>query len=310
MDNQARGPLALIASADEWLGRSFETVFEQNGYLVERVSFGKRALDLARRAHHDVVVLDQGLEDLGGVEICRALRDDPLFDHCTPIVIITTGHVTAQARLAAYTAGAWEYCSQLVDCGELFLKLGTFLRPRRELVVAQSQRLVDPESGFYTSFGLQQVAGQLSARAARNHEAFACVAFSPTMPDREVPGKPVTREDGKGFADFANVFREQSRKSDVVGRMGESRLAILAPDTDAAGARLLVARLQRQLDDASKNSIGGDVRLRAGYCAVSDFASANVNLEELVQRAESALDHVQIAGGDQLIVNFDELPLS
>ena len=35
------------------------------------------------------------------------------------------------------------------------------------------------------------------------------------------------------------MIREQARKSDVVAKTGASQIAILAPDTDAAGARLL-----------------------------------------------------------------------
>jgi GGDEF domain-containing protein len=118
------------------------------------------------------------------------------------------------------------------------------------------------------------------------------------------------KESAAGFADVAHVFREQSRQSDVVGHVGDSRFAILAPDTDAAGARLLVARLQRELDKASQNkSIGGQVRLRAGYSAVSDLASANVNVAELVHRAESALDHAPMQGESGTIVSYDDLPV-
>jgi len=107
------------------------------------------------------------------------------------------------------------------------------------------------------------------------------------------------------------VVREQARKSDVVAKTGESRLAILAPDTDAAGARLLVARLQRELDSATKNTTTpGSMRLRAGYCAVSDLAAANVNLSELVHRAESALAHVSGTGQQDSVLSFDELPVS
>ena len=114
-----------------------------------------------------------------------------------------------------------------------------------------------------------------------------------------------------GLADVAHVFREQSRQSDVVGHVGDSRFAILAPDTDAAGARLLVARLQRELDKATKNkSIAGQVRLRAGFSAVSDLASANLNVAELVHRAESALDHVPLKGEGEGIVSFEDLPIS
>ncbi|MGZ3333670.1 MAG: hypothetical protein ACXWMM_16440, partial [Gemmatimonadaceae bacterium] len=74
--------------------------------------------------------------------------------------------------------------------------------------------------------------------------------------------------------------------------------------------RLLVARLQRELDRASENkSIGGQVRLRVGYSAVSDLASSNVNVAELVHRAESALDHAPIQGDRNAIVSFDDLPI-
>lgn len=117
------------------------------------------------------------------------------------------------------------------------------------------------------------------------------------------------KESPAGFADVAHMFREQSRQSDVVGHVGDSRFAILAPDTDAAGARLLVARLQRELDRAAKNkSISGQIRLRAGFSAVSDLAKANLNVAELVHRAESALDHVPRQSEIDTIVSFDDLP--
>jgi GGDEF domain-containing protein len=107
-----------------------------------------------------------------------------------------------------------------------------------------------------------------------------------------------------------HILREQARKSDVVAKTGETQLALLAPDTDAAGARLLVARLQREIDAASKNTHSGSFRLRAGYCAVSDLSAANVDVTELVHRANSALAHVPIDGLGDAIVSFDDLPLS
>jgi hypothetical protein len=176
--------------------------------------------------------------------------------------------------------------------------------------VARSEDFVNSTTGLYTSFGLRQLAGKLGARALRNHEAFACVAFAPQVHDREVGSSTLWKESLSGFADVAHVFREQSRQSDVVGHVGQLRLAILAPDTDAAGARLLVARLQRELDHASKNKIiGGKVRLRAGFSAVSDIAASKINVAELVHRAETALDHAPIQGDTDAIVSFDDLPI-
>jgi GGDEF domain-containing protein len=115
----------------------------------------------------------------------------------------------------------------------------------------------------------------------------------------------------RDFADVANVFRAQSRKSDVVGHINENRLAILAPDTDAQGARLLVRRLQRELDRAAANlAIDGPIRLRAGYSAVPNLAAAKVEVEQLMERAESALERVPRGVRAEPVLNFDDLPNS
>ena len=259
--------------------------------------FGINVLEAVQRLLHELIVV-RGT--VGG-----------LFDHATPIIVISQSHTTLPSRSAAYSAGAWEYCHQPVDFDAMFLKIGTFLRARQQFAASQSSLLKDPSSGLYTTSGLHHLADHLGARALRNHEAFACLAFSAQQVPSE-SGQKRTPEDETGlFDDVAQVVRQQSRKSDVVAKTGASRLAVLAPDTDAAGARLLVARLQRELDAASKKTpTPGSIRLRAGYCAVSDLAAANVDLAQLVERAESALAHVPASGERDSVVSFDELSVT
>lgn len=306
-----RPPLALIACGDDWMSRALESVFRQHDYVVAHTRSGAQTMELARLANHDLLVLDESLADVKALDVCRAITHGTQFDHAIPIVITSPTPVDPNARMAAYRAGAWEYCSHPIDLEPVFIKLETFLRARSELVLARSEDFVNSTTGLYTAFGLRQLAGKLGAGALRKHEAFACVAVAPQVQDREVGSSMLWKESPAAFADLAHVFREQSRQSDVVGHVGDARIAILAPDTDAAGARLLVARLQRELEKASKNkSITNVVRLRAGYSAVSDLATAKVNVAELVHRAESALDHAPFQGTSDAIVSFDDLPVS
>lgn len=295
---------ALIGCSDEWLCRSLESVFLERGYKVTRTGSGKQALKLARRGGYDVLMLDERLNELTGVEVCLGLRDDPLFDHATPIVIVSSSHSTLPGRTAAYAAGAWEYCHLPLDFDGLFLKLGTFLRARKELEASQAKSLMDPSSGLYTTYGLHHLAEQLEARAVRKHEAFACLAFSPQS------GDDGSKTDEGVFAELAHVVRDHARRSDIVAKTGDSQLSILAPDTDAAGARLLVGRIQRELDAASRNTTMGSFKLKAGYCAVADLSTAKIDLNELVHRAESALARAPSDAKGSTIMGFDELPPS
>ena len=98
----------------------------------------------------------------------------------------------------------------------------------------------------------------------------------------------------------------------MVAQTGEFRLVILAPGTDAEGARRLVARLQRELDaTATKAPLAAEFPLRVGYCAVPDFAAAKLDMRELVQRAESALDQVPNgAEGPSRVMSFDQLSVA
>ena len=98
-ETNLRRPVALIGCNDEWMGRSLESVFAEKGYDVTRTGSGKQSLKLARRGGYDVLMLDEQLNELSGVDVCLALRDDPLFDHAIPIVIISSSHRT---RLAGW----------------------------------------------------------------------------------------------------------------------------------------------------------------------------------------------------------------
>src|SRR3982751_812165 len=126
-------PLVLIGSKGEWLGRSLESVLESAGYAVIRVEGGQRSLELARRLRPDVVILDEDLGGMTGVAVCQALRDDPLFDHATPIIVSAPSPNSDQVRQRAYFAGAWDYCAQPIDVEVMLLKMRNYVRAKREL---------------------------------------------------------------------------------------------------------------------------------------------------------------------------------
>lgn len=308
MEQSATMPLVLLACTDEWLSRSFATVFEQNGYAVERVKSGARTLRMARRMNPDVVVLEEGNGDLDALAVCAALGNDPLFDHMVPIVITSATPVTAETRHAAYAAGAWEYCSHPVDLEALMLKLATFQRARAEAIARRGERFVDRETGLYTEAAFERLAEQVGARAVRRHEPLACITIA-TQEEARTPSRrgDSSEERRESFAAVADLCRSYSRKSDIVAHLSESRLVILAPDTDADGAKLLVGRLRRALSQAARTTPLA-AGLRAGYSAVSDLADSGLEPAELVRRASNALDHVELADMPDSSLGFEELP--
>lgn len=300
-------PHVLLACHDAWMSRSFSSVFEEHGWDVMRVMSGPQALAAARRAVPDIILLDDAPGILDAVSTCRALHDDPMVDQCTPTIVTAAPHLVSHMAFEAYRAGAWEYCNHPVDLGLLMIKLDTFLRARKLLGVARAERVLNPLTGLYTSHALEQMSERLIARAARGHESLSCIVIAPQARVPALGGRADVRENASGFADIAALCRAQSRTSDIVGHVAESRFAILAPDTHAVGARLLVSRLQRALDQASQTeALVGDFGLRAGVASLADVAEQHVAGTELLRRAERTLDRLQASETDAVILGFDE----
>jgi diguanylate cyclase (GGDEF)-like protein len=310
IDRTSPPPLVLIANDQEWSARSLESILGPQGYAVVRAHTGRQALELVRRTHPDVVIIDVGLPDIGGIELCRMVRDDPRIALSTPIILTTAGPASRADRLEAYKAGAWEFSSEPLDSDALLLKLDNFVKSKRELERVRDDSLLDVTTGLYNVRGLTRRAQELGAEATRRHAALACVAVAASPEGGE--GDEAAGEAGARFAEhLGDVFRRTTRISDVVGHLGRSEFAIIAPATEARGAIRLVERIQETMDE-SPMVIGGlpcRLQVRAGYCAVPDFSESSIDAVELLLRASAALRHVKSGESPDAVSSFEDVPL-
>ena len=294
----SRPPLVLIANDQEWAARSLESLLGPNGYAVLRAYTGRQAIDYARSAHPDVVILDARMSDLDGVDVCRVLREDLTFSAYTPILITTAGTLDRAQTLDAYEAGAWEFFSEPLDGEVLLQKLATYVRAKRAADRVHDESLLDQLTGLYNMRGLARRAREIAAEALRQHNPLACVAFAMegVLGDEE---QPSPYEATQVATHLSAVFRRTGRTSDVMGRLGQTEFAIIAPSTEGRGAVRLVERLQATLETApvTLNGVERTLKIRAGYCAVPDYAEAAVDAVEMLLRAAAALKHHRAGGG-------------
>lgn len=311
-DVTSQPPVLVIATEGEWASRSLESVLVSHGYVVVRAMDGHDALNCARRTQPDAVILDQHLPGISGLEVCGQLRDDPTFDPATPIVIVGSAPALRATRTTAIANGAWEFCTQPIDTDALLMQLTTYIRAKRASTVARSRSMVDESTGVLTPLGMERWAEQLAARASRNHEPLACVVLMPIAQQPEESGvERQTRDINTKVAKFLQMSRDHFRRSDIVGRIDDGRIAVLAPATDDAGVHGLLARLRSAMAaDVLHASDSAGKDFRAGYWAVQDFASAPLEPAELLRRAARALDHINLTPGQGLAIGFDQLPLS
>jgi diguanylate cyclase (GGDEF)-like protein len=310
-DKARSAPLVLIANDQEWSARSLESILGPSGYSVVRAYTGQQALERARTAQPDLIILDAQMPDVHGFEVCSLLRSDPRFSATTPIIITTSGPSGRTQRLEAYRAGAWEFLGQPLDGEALLLKLSTFLQCKLEVDSLREESLLDPGTGLYNMRGLARRAHEIGADAFRRRDALACVVFSPE-PEGSGPDEPPDEEVQRIAEQVGQLFKRTGRSSDAIGRLGHSEFAVIAPATSSQGALRLIQRLGGSIEAAPIPVRGGErcLKVRAGYCAVPDFAESPVDAVELLLRATTALRDLKRDGDPEQVRAFDSAPLS
>jgi len=306
MANRARNgdlPLVLIANDQEWSARSLESALEPNGFAVIRAFTGAQALERARGELPDVVILDAQMPDMHGFDVCRALRSERDLGPTTPIVITTAGPSGRAQRLEAFQAGAWEFFGQPIDGEALLLKLRTFVEAKLASDRLRGERLVDPDTGLYNRAGLSRRAREIGSGASRRHDPLACVVL----------GSELSSANGESEAVMGLVgqaLREAGRSSDALGRLDDREFAVIAPATGAQGAVRLVNRLAGVIEALPAGAAGGaSLKVRAGYCAVPDFATSALDAVQLLDCACSALHDLLQSPDGERVRGVDSFPL-
>jgi GGDEF domain-containing protein len=109
----------------------------------------------------------------------------------------------------------------------------------------------------------------------------------------------------------ALLFRQAGRASDAIGRLAQSEYGVIAPATGPDAAIRMVRRLGGVIESSPIPVRGGEktLRLRAGYCAVPDFAESSVDAVELLLRATTALRDLKREGqAGERIRAFEQVP--
>jgi two-component system phosphate regulon response regulator PhoB len=116
----------LIIEDDKDIGELVDYNLRQEKMTTEISRSGADGLSRARRTHPDLILLDLMLPDLGGIEVCRALKaDDKTRD--IPVLMMTAKGEEID-RIVGFEVGADDYLTKPFSPRELVLRVKAILR--------------------------------------------------------------------------------------------------------------------------------------------------------------------------------------
>ena len=118
-----RPPRILLVDDEVAIQRAVAPLLRSRGYEVEVVSTGKEAVDAVVDRSPDLIVLDLGLPDLEGTEVCRRIRKVSK----APIVVLSARGSEAD-KVAALDIGADDYVTKPFGSEELLARIRVAVR--------------------------------------------------------------------------------------------------------------------------------------------------------------------------------------
>jgi DNA-binding response OmpR family regulator len=117
--------MRVLVIEDEPALRSYLVpLLERAGYTAHAVGTGAEGLASIRDRRPDLVLLDVGLPDLSGLDVCREIRRSPEY---LPVVMLT-GLDSREDELRGFAARADDYVTKPIEPETLLARVAAVLR--------------------------------------------------------------------------------------------------------------------------------------------------------------------------------------
>ena len=120
----------LLVEDEEKLASALKRGLEMQGYTVDIVSDGKKALTRVslHRTDYDVVILDLMIPSMNGYEVCKEMR----AQNVTVPILVLTARAETETKVKLLLAGADDYLVKPFSFAELNARLQALLRRPNE----------------------------------------------------------------------------------------------------------------------------------------------------------------------------------
>ncbi len=131
------GPRVLVIDDEPQILRALRAILTEQGFTVESAARGEDGLTQAAAHLPDLIILDLGLPDIEGIEVCRRLREWTDI----PIIILSVRDAERE-KVAALDAGADDYLTKPFGIEELLARVRVALRRSARMHATEQSSVV------------------------------------------------------------------------------------------------------------------------------------------------------------------------
>jgi two-component system, cell cycle response regulator len=309
--NPSSRPFKILAVDDSGIAlKLVEHSLSKKGYRVLSAKNGREALDLFAEHQPAVVITDWSMPDIGGLELCRRIRQD--FQDFHSHIILLTSNTEKERVVEGLAAGADDYLTKPFHSGELVARVEVGRRIvdlHREIQaknrLLEEMALTDALTDLPNRRAVDVWASRQLSAAARHDFPFWVV-----MADLDL-FKNINDTYGHDAGDtvlktFAEILKTHTRQSGICARLGGEEFLVMMTHSDREGTQSAVERIRKQFENTKFTFGNSNISATASFGIAGFHGAKPPDWNALVSRADTALYAAKRNGRNRL--EFENLP--
>ncbi len=294
----------ILVADDSRIYRSLvENVLAREGHTVIFAENGREALEAIVNHQPSLLITDWEMPDLTGPELCRKIRQGhERYIH----IILLTSNTAKDQIIEGLAAGADDYLTKPFHPGELLARVAVGRRVAelhrqihaKNLLLEQLAQ-TDSLTGLPNRRAVQEWTKRELSGAARHGFSFwlAMADLDHFKNINDCYGHEAGDQVLKGFA---RILKENTRSSNICGRIGGEEFVIALSHADRTGVETAVERIRSQLEAAEFLFDGIVVKATVSF-GITGFRGTNAqSFDELLRNADEALYRAKRRGRNRL----------
>lgn len=302
-----RQSLQVLAVDDSAIYRRLvEHALASEAYTLLLAKSGREALDLYAKHSPSIVITDWMMPDFSGLELCERIRGDRQRGYT--YIILLTSMTEKGSIVKGLAAGADDYLTKPFDPGELLARIGVGRRiiALHQQIEAKNRELeetarTDPLTGLPNRRAIEEWATKQIKGAARHGfpvwVVIADLDFFKKINDTygHEAGDTVLRT-------FGQVMKDNSRSSDVCGRLGGEEFAYILTHVTREDIAATIERLRGYFEEQEFTFGGEKVKVTASFGVAGFEGQEELDFASLAREADKALYAAKRAGRNQVCI--------
>ena len=306
---EALSKLPILVVDDSPFSRKLlEHALSESSYSLLFAEDGKGALQLFKEHRPAIVITDWMLPDSSGPELCQRIRAAS-SDSYTYIILLTS-MTEKEDIVKGLSSGADDYLTKPFDRGELLARIGVGRRIidlHREIdaknKLLEEMAHTDSLTGLPNRRAIEEWATRQLRGAARH--GYSLWVVHADLDNFKIINDSHGHEAGdEVLKGFATTLKENTRASDISGRMGGDEFLVVLTHVPEDQIQLTVERLRARF--ASKKFVfGGEtISVTASFGACGFQGKKPPEFSSLVHQADKALYCAKRAGRNQIKIEL------